>query len=130
GQDTGLAFFGDHVRGQLRGNGGDLPRIPSDRFGVRVDHAFSHSLSGEVELARIQRQDQVAAFETRTAGYNLLGASVGYEGALRQTEYLVYLKGNNLLDAKARNHSSFIKDDVLLMGRNMTLGCTFEFLIV
>lgn len=127
GQDTGLAFFGDHVRGQLRGNGGDLPRIPSDRFGVRLDHAFSHSLSGEVELARIQRQDQVAAFETQTAGYNLLGASLAYEGALRQTDYLIYLKGNNLLDARARNHSSFIKDDVLLTGRNLTLGVRLSF---
>ena len=127
GEDTGLAFFGDHVRGKLRGDGGDLPRIPSDRFGVRLDHAFSHSLSGEVELARVQRQDRLAAFETETAGYNLLGASLGYEGALGQTEYLLYLKGNNLLDAKARNHSSFIKDDVLLTGRNLTVGMRVSF---
>lgn len=127
GRDTGLAFFGDHVRGQLRGSGGDLPRIPSNRLGVRLDHAFSQSLSGELELARIQRQDRIAAYESETAGYNLLGASLGYEGALQQTEYLIYLKGNNLLDAKARNHSSFIKDDVLLTGRNMTLGVRLSF---
>jgi iron complex outermembrane receptor protein len=128
GDDSGLGFFADHVRGKLRGDGGgDLPRIPADRFGVRLDHDFSHALSGELELARVQRQDQVAAYESETAGYNLLGASLGYEGALGQSEYLVYLKGSNLLDAKARNHSSFIKDDVLLTGRNFTLGVRVSF---
>lgn len=125
GADSGLGFFADHVRGELRG--GDLPRIPADRFGVRLDHDFSYSLSGELEWARVQRQDRLAAFETETAGYNLLGASLGYEGALGQSEYLLYLKGSNLLDAKARNHSSFIKDDVLLTGRNLTVGVRVSF---
>ncbi|HYQ40039.1 MAG TPA: TonB-dependent receptor, partial [Pseudomonas sp.] len=38
---TALTLFGDRVRGTLRGQGGDLPRIPADRFGARLEHDFS-----------------------------------------------------------------------------------------
>src|SRR5690606_28353145 len=30
-----VTLFGDSVRGKLRNGGGDLPRIPADRYGVR-----------------------------------------------------------------------------------------------
>lgn len=124
---TALTLLGDHVRGKLRGGGGDLPRIPSDRIGVRLDQAFSERLGGQLELIRVQRQDDLAAYETETGGYNLLGAGVSYRGALNATEYLVYLKGDNLLDEKIRQHTSFIKDDVLQPGRNLTLGVRLSF---
>ena len=39
----------------------------------------------------------------------MLGASLGYSGSLSQTDYLLYLKANNLLDEKARQHTSFIR---------------------
>jgi iron complex outermembrane receptor protein len=75
----------------------------------------------------VQRQDDIADFETETAGYNRLGASLGYHGTLSQADYQLYLKADNLLDAKAREHSSLIKDEVLLAGRNLTLGARLTF---
>ncbi len=57
----------------------------------------------------------------------MLGASLGYSGSLSQTDYLLYLKANNLLDEKARQHTSFIKDEVLLPGRNLTVGVRLAF---
>jgi iron complex outermembrane receptor protein len=126
---TALTLFGDRVRGTLRGQGGDLPRIPADRFGARLEHDFSSALDGQLELYRVQRQGRVADYETETAGYNMLGAGLSYHGSLSQSDsaYTVFLKGDNLLNEKARNNISFIKDDVLLPGRNFTVGLRVSF---
>ncbi|HYQ38774.1 MAG TPA: TonB-dependent receptor, partial [Pseudomonas sp.] len=126
---TALTLFGDRVRGTLRGQGGDLPRIPADRFGARLEHDFSSALDGQLELYRVQRQGRVADYDTETAGYNMLGAGLSYHGSLSQSDcaYTVFLKGDNLLDEKARNNISFIKDDVLLPGRNFTVGLRVSF---
>ena len=124
---TAFTLFGDHVRGKLRNGGGDLPRIPADRLGVRVDQSFTPALNGQLEFYRVQRQDELADYESETGGYNMLGASLGYSGSLQQTDYLVYLKASNLLDEKARQHTSFIKDEVLLPGRNLTAGVRLAF---
>jgi iron complex outermembrane receptor protein len=124
---TALTLFGDHVRGKLRSGNGDLPRIPADRLGVRVDQRFTPAVNGQVEFYRVQRQDDLASYETETSGYNMLGAGLSYSGFFDQTDYMLYLKGNNLLDEKARQHTSFIKDDVLLPGRNLTVGLRVSF---
>ncbi|MBW8455506.1 MAG: TonB-dependent receptor [Pseudomonas sp.] len=124
---TAFTLFGDHVRGKLRDGGGDLPRIPADRLGVRLDQSFTPALNGQLEFYRVQRQDKLADYESETGGYNMLGASLGYSGSLSQTDYLLYLKANNLLDEKARQHTSFIKDEVLLPGRNLTVGVRLAF---
>jgi len=124
---TAFTLFGDHVRGKLRDGGGDLPRIPADRLGVRLDQSFTPALNGQLEFYRVQRQDELADYETETGGYNMLGAGLSYAGSLKQSDYLVYLKANNLLDEKARQHTSFIKDEVLLPGRNLTVGVRLAF---
>ena len=122
-----MTLFGDHVRGKLRHGGGDLPRIPADRLGVRLDQAFTSAIDGQLEFYRVQRQSDSADYETDTGGYNMLGAGVSYRGNLGRTDYRVYLRGDNLLDSKAREHTSFIKDEVLLPGRNLTLGMRLTF---
>lgn len=123
----GLTLFGDHVRGKLK-SGGDLPRIPADRYGLRLDQAFTSSLSGQLESYRVQRQNRTAEYETDTSGYTMLNAGLSYRGQVSPgSSYLLFVRGNNLLNEKARQHSSFIKDEVLLPGRNMTLGVRYSF---
>ena len=124
---TALTLFGDHVRGELKSGGEDLPRIPADRLGVRLDQQLTPAVDGQLEFYRVHQQDRVASFESETEGYNMLSAGMSYKGFIDQTHYLVYLKANNLLDEKAREHTSFIKDEVLLPGRNLTLGVRLAF---
>jgi len=124
---TAVTLFGDQVRGKLLDGGGDLPRIPAGRLGVRFDHAFASGLDGQLEFYRVDHQHRLADFETKTSGYSMLGASLIHHGTLRHVDYQVYLKGDNLLDEKARDHSSFIKDDVVQPGRNLTLGARMTF---
>lgn len=126
GSNTGLTLFGDSVRGKLK-SGGDLPRIPADRVGLRLDQRLTYALSAEVETSRVMRQDQTADYESETDSYTLLGAGLNWRGQLCENDYLLYLRGNNLLDEEARQHSSFIKDDVLLPGRNLTVGARLSF---
>lgn len=125
-KQTDVTLFGDHVRGKLK-SGGDLPRIPADRLGVRVNQRFTDAISGDVEFYRSQHQHNIANYETETSGYNMLGAGLSYSGKLENSDYQLFLKGNNLLDERVRNHSSFIKDDVLQPGRNFTVGMRLSF---
>lgn len=124
---TALTLFGDHVRGELKSSGKDLPRIPADRLGVRLDQQLTSAVDGQLEFYRVRQQDRVASFESETEGYNMLSAGMSYNGFIDQTHYLVYLKANNLLDEKAREHTSFIKEAVLLPGRNLTAGVRLSF---
>lgn len=119
-------LFGDHVRATFK-DGGELPRIPTDRLGVRLEQRFNAALDGQLEFYRVQKQTDTADFETDTAGYNMLGAGLSYHGSLSQADYQLYLKADNLLDAEARQHSSLIKDEVLLPGRNFTVGMRVNF---
>ena len=123
---TALSFTADYTRGKLR-SGGNLPRIPSERFGVRIEQRLNHSIDSYLELTRIQKQTALATFEQQTAGYNQLGAGLTYSHWVNETHYELYLKGDNLLNSKAREHVSFIKDEVLLPGRNLTLGLRLSF---
>src|SRR5690606_40804717 len=42
---TALTLFGDRVRGRLK-EGGNLPRLPADRLGVRLEQQLTAGLSG------------------------------------------------------------------------------------
>lgn len=119
-------LFGDHVRATFK-SGGALPRIPADRLGVRFEQRFSSALDGQLAFYRVQKQNDNDDFETDTAGYNMLGATLNYHGSLSQADYQLYLKTDNLLDAEARQHSSLIKDEVLLPGRNLSAGVRVNF---
>ena len=127
--DNGLTstLLADHVRGKLRGKGGDLARIPADRVGLRLQQAFTSALDGQVEFWRVQQQSHIADFETKTSGYNLLGAALTYQGKLSSSDYTLFMRADNLLNVKAREHTSFIKDNVQLPGRNLTAGVKFSF---
>jgi iron complex outermembrane receptor protein len=68
------------------------------------------------------KQDKLGANETETAGYTMVDAHLAYHIDTGSTAWEVFLDGNNLLDQDARVHTSFLKDDVMLPGRNGTFG--------
>ena len=113
--------FGDYVRGKLTGGDGDLPRIPAARLGVRADARWQHWGAG-VEYAHVFRQNDIAAYESETPGYDLVNATLSYRGSKGPTGYEVYLRGNNLLNKLAYNHASFISRVAPLPGRTVMLG--------
>lgn len=114
-----LDLFGDLVRAELD-DGGDLPRIPAMRFGGRI-HYHSDRLRSGVELWRVTEQDRVAENETPTEAYSMLNASISYRFFFSRSYLDLMLRGTNLTDEEARLHTSFVKDDVPLPGRNISL---------
>lgn len=127
--DSGLSagLLADHVRGKLRNGKGNLARIPADRLGIQLQQEFTERLHGDLSLYRVMRQTDIAEHESKTSGYNMLNASLSYSGQLGTVAYQIYVRGDNLFNVKAREHSSFIKDRVQLPGRNLTLGTRLEF---
>lgn len=125
-RNLGATAFGDYVRAKFENGGGNLPRIPSYRVGMRLDATWD-AWSSDAEVVWNGRQDKIADLETATAGYAVLNMGVSYQGRIGTNDYLIYLKGNNLTDKLAYNHTSFIKDAAPLVGRNITLGARLSF---
>ena len=72
-----LTVFGDYVDTNIRNNDDNLPRIPPGRLGVRYE-LDAGPLSGDLEYVHTFAQNKLALYETRTAGYGLLNATLAY----------------------------------------------------
>ena len=58
----------------------------------------------------------------------MLNATVSYEGmTANQETYRLFVRGSNLLDDVAYNHTSFLSNVVPMMGRNLSLGLQVSF---
>jgi iron complex outermembrane recepter protein len=118
--------FGDYVRAKLTDGAGNLPRIPAGRLGARVNGAWSR-LNGELEYYHVFEQGEVAAFEDKTPGYDMVNATLAYDLPAGERELQVYVRGTNLLDKLALNHASFISEAAPLPGRTFVLGLRTAF---
>jgi len=119
-----LTAFGDSVNAKFDDKSGHLPRIPAGRYGARVNLSAG-DFDGEVEFYHSERQSKIAAFETATAGYDMLNLTVNYR--LPDARTRLFVRGANLLDEKVWNHASFLADVIPLPGRNVTFGISHDF---
>ena len=120
-----VSLFGDHVRGKIDGE--NAPRVPSGRLGTRFEANFADGWSGSAEYSHVFKQDKLSAFETETAGYNMVNLGVSYAGQYAQdATYRIYAQANNLLDDDVYSHASFLSN-IPQMGRNFVLGVELGF---
>lgn len=102
-------------------DGTNVPRIPPVRAGGGVFYRDGNWLA-RVNLIHAFPQNDIAANETPTDGYNLLKAEVSYTQKIRNSrpgeprEVTVGVVGNNLLNEDIRNHVSYTKNEVLMPG--------------
>ncbi len=120
-----LRVFGDHVRGELD-SGENLPRIAPSRFGLDLNWNADHWRAA-LGATRVMRQDDVATGETETAGHTLVDAHFAWHWDTDDYGWEVFVDGRNLGDVDARVHTSFLKDNVVLPGRNFGLGVRLFF---
>jgi iron complex outermembrane receptor protein len=125
--DLSADVVADKVTAELDVDGNDnLPRIPpvsatiglnadSERFGAR----------GEVEWAG--EQDSIAIGELPTDSYTMLHAYLDWRPLGPQSPLTISVAGLNLTDEEARNHVSFLKDEVPLPGRNFRLSVRYAY---
>jgi iron complex outermembrane receptor protein len=127
-QHVHLTLMADTVRATETTDDEALPRTPPLRFGAKLDYEDGRWTTG-VEVRRAEAQDHVAPTETTTPGYTLVNAHVSYlltPGA-RGISYELFARGNNLGNAIARDHSSFLKDFAPLPGRGVLFGVRMNF---
>lgn len=115
----------DFVRGELT-NGNKLPRMTPLRFGGGLDYRLA-KWRADVDIRRVEKQDETAPLETDTAGYTLVNLGVGYALGTQQGEYLISLRGSNLLDEDSRYHTSFLKEVAPQPGRSFMVSLQANF---
>ena len=121
-----LHGFSDYTRAKQRG-GDDLPRIPAQRIGIEARYQ-AQQWDAALGYTRYLEQDRIATNETVTPAFGLLDARLNYYPQwLAQYGATVYLKGENLTNQLGLVHSSFLKDDVPMAGRNLQLGVSINF---
>ena len=93
----------------------NLPRIPPLSLLAGLE-AQSDALTLRAEIDWADAQTETAPFERATEGYTLVNLFTRYDFG-DQIEFSLGV--NNLFDKDARQHTSFLKDDLPLPGRNI-----------
>ncbi|MEM8932541.1 MAG: TonB-dependent receptor [Acidobacteriota bacterium] len=120
-----LSLTGDMVEAEFDA-GGFLPRIPANRLGVGL-HYHQAAWHGYVEVWDVASQNDVAENETTTEGYTMVNAGFSYRIVTDRSVLDLILRGRNLTDEDARNHVSYLKDEVPLPGRDISLSARWTF---
>ncbi len=110
--------WGDLVRAELTETNQALPRIPPLRVGGRLRYNGG-TVRADLGLTRVTTQDRVAPREEATGGYFMLDMSVGYRLFSGAITHDFVLRGTNLSNQEARNHTSFLKEFAPLPGREI-----------
>ena len=112
-----LSFGRDVVNAQFT-DGHNVPRINPARNVYSLSYA-QDDIVFKLHLKDVEKQNDVGEGETATAGYQMLDTRLTKTFDLSGKSMLkVSLFGKNLLDEVARNHASFVKNEVPLSGRN------------
>ena len=130
-----------YVRGVRRHAEGcrNLPLIPAPRWNCDVRYKFRRPFQLSLGMEYNFKQDKYFSddnTETRTPGYFLLSASVGYDLRVHRCRVASFtLSGTNLLDCAYQNHLSRLKyadtnpltgrTGVYNMGRNIIVKAVF-----
>lgn len=121
-----LDFTTDYVRAEQRRGDQPLPRIPPRRYGARLSYESGH-FGAEVEVRHAARQNRFTADESATSAYTFVNVSVDYLIPARGMSYEIFVRGRNLTDEEAREHTSFLKDFAPQPGRGVLAGVRLTF---
>ena len=110
----------DSVDGKFM-DGTNIPRITPSRNIYSFVYT-QDDLTFDLSLKEVKSQNDTASGETPTAGFELLDLMVSKSFSIYSDEDLTLsLFGTNLFNEIARNHASYVKNEVPLAGRNLGL---------
>ena len=120
--NLGVTAGRDSVEGTFV-DGSNIPRIVPARDIYSLSYT-EDNLSVDIDLTEVNAQSDIGGVgDSATAGFELLDLSISRSFALEGVEdFRVVLFANNLLDEIARNHSSTVKNEVPLPGKNLGIG--------
>lgn len=110
-------LLGDYVHATIVDES-PVARIPAPRILGGLE-AQSDALTARGEVEHVFRQTRVAPFETTTAAYTQVNASVSWKPLADNDRVSLLLAANNIFDVDARRASSVLKDFAPLAGRDI-----------
>ncbi len=116
-----LRTWTDYVDARLKDGGGNLPRILPWRIGAGLDYQ-NGPWDLNLNLVHTAKQDETAALEEATPGYNMLNLYAAYNFDIGNSTITLFARGTNLLNEEARRHTSVVKDIAPLPGRSGIFG--------
>ena len=123
----GVSIARDYVNAQFK-QGGSVPRSVPARNIVNFSYIGDNNLDWLVSIKDVQKPSRVAAGETATNGYQWINVSLSKDIKASDDEVLTLsFFAKNLLNKVARNHSSFVKNEVPLPGRNIGIKANYSF---
>jgi len=120
-----VQLFVDTVRAELT-QGGNLPRIPPVKLGAVYQYQ-ADSWSSDISWTHYASQTHLSAEETATDAYSMIDVDFNYYLDIAGADVTAFVKLNNLTDELAFVHSSFIKTEAPLPGRNFVVGIKARF---
>ena len=125
GHDFTLGFIADYTNAKLD-DGNYVPRIPPMKYGLVLSHEMN-GFSSQLSWISFDDQNDIGEGELATDGFDMLDLELVYNTSFGEDDLVVFLKGRNLLDEEARDHSSFLKDLAPRVGQNFVLGARYTF---
>jgi iron complex outermembrane receptor protein len=121
-----LAFGRDSVSGEFT-DGHNIPRMTPERDLYKVVYV-EETLKFVLSLKDVSAQNDTAENETASDGFQMLNLNLSKTIESSSGNILTLsVFGKNLLDEAARNHSSFVKGEVPLAGRNLGVRASYSF---
>lgn len=121
-----LELSADYVQANDRRSGDALPRISPFHARAALDYKRG-GFGARLESVFSAHQAETAENELPTDSYVMFNAGVSYTLASGGVTTDFYLKGVNLTNEEAREHSSFLKDIAPLSGRGVVAGVKVRF---
>lgn len=114
------------MRAEDRSNSRALPLIPP--LGYRLGFvAEQDDLGFRLELAGFGRQDRTGVNETATDGYRVINTAITWRPFDGNRNIALLLQGRNLTDEHGRVHTSMLKEEAPIRGREVRLGGSVTF---
>ena len=121
-----LSFARDSVSGEFT-DGHNIPRMTPERNLYKINYV-EDGLTFTLILKDVSAQNDTAENETATSGFQMLNLNLSKTIETSPgSELVLSVFGKNLLDEAARNHSSFVKDEVPMSGRNLGVRVSYSF---
>ncbi len=122
-----LSIAKDSISGEFN-DGGNIPRMTPERNIYSLLYSKEQGARFSLVLKDVQEQNDIGLNETVTKGFKMLDARFSQKFVSESgTEIFASVFGHNLLNEVARNHSSFVKNEVPLAGKNIGVSFSVKF---
>ncbi|WP_413783809.1 TonB-dependent receptor [Robbsia andropogonis] len=121
-----LDFGADYTRARNAATGEPLPRISPLRITMSAAYGYGR-FGARATVIHARGQSRVPKNDTITGGYTTVGLSLTYRFQVGGTQWLAYLRGDNLTNQTVRYASSVVRSIAPQMSRSATVGLRTTF---